>query len=156
MELEIPTTKNDDGFNFIPIGNNEGYVKNRKNKRRRSDNESNSTGDKPRRILTAPRKNIKKDLKAISDMTIAKLMSSKGKFKKSYDTCDNFNAIHIELLPEVPNTCSFCYRTLCDSCKRTCGICEYLFCPLCSNSNYEAQVDRHLCLECEKKQRSKF
>jgi len=64
MELEIPTTKNDDGFNFIPIGNNEGDVKNRKNKRRRSDNESNSTGDKPRRILTAPRKNIKKRFKS--------------------------------------------------------------------------------------------
>jgi len=84
-------------------------------------------------------------------MTIEKLMSSKGRFTISPDKCDNFNAVHIEICLTDPNKCAYSFRTLCNKCTRSCGICEQLFCPLCSNSNFDAEVDRYLCLDCEER-----
>lgn len=46
-------------------------------------------------------------------------------------------------------TCHYCDRLSCSTCRRTCERCAKGYCTFCSTINYDRPVERMFCLDCE-------
>lgn len=46
-------------------------------------------------------------------------------------------------------SCNYCDRLSCSTCRRTCERCVKVYCTFCSTINYDRPAERMFCLDCE-------
>jgi len=122
------------------------------NKRKRIDDEANDSSSRGRKA-------IKNDMETIHELTLKKLMSSKGKAPTSPKAMST--TVDVEGAFWLPDACyickaestqgvkcSYCERDICVLCIRQCDKCKDIFCNFCTTMNYDESNERLLCLGC--------